>query len=65
MIERPNLTPRTFARRFRAATGYTPTDYIRSLRVEEAKQLLETTGDTFDDIGREVGYDIGSGHDLD
>ena len=57
MIERSGLTPRTFARRFGAATGYTPIDYVRSLRVEEAKQSLETTGDTIDEIGREVGYD--------
>jgi transcriptional regulator GlxA family with amidase domain len=57
MIERSGLKPRTFARRFKAATGYTPIDYVRSLRVEEAKQSLETTGDTIDDIGREVGYD--------
>ena len=57
MIERSCLTPRTFARRFGAATGYTPIDYVRSLRVEEAKQSLETTGDTIDEIGREVGYD--------
>jgi transcriptional regulator GlxA family with amidase domain len=57
VIERSGLTPRTFARRFRTATGYTPIDYVRSLRVEEAKQSLETTCDTIDEIGREVGYD--------
>lgn len=57
MIERSGLTPRTFARRFRVATGYTPIDYVRSLRVEEAKQSLETTDENIDDIGREVGYD--------
>ncbi|TFH40812.1 MAG: helix-turn-helix domain-containing protein, partial [Lysobacterales bacterium] len=57
MIERSGLPPRTFARRFRAATGYTPIDYVRSLRVEEAKQALETTGAKIDDIGRVVGYD--------
>lgn len=57
MIERSGLTPHTFARRFRIATGYTPIDYVRSLRVEEAKQALETTGGPIDQIGREVGYE--------
>jgi transcriptional regulator GlxA family with amidase domain len=57
MIERSGLRPRTFARRFKAATGYTPIDYVRSLRVEEAKQSLERSDDTIDEIGREVGYD--------
>jgi transcriptional regulator GlxA family with amidase domain len=57
MIERSGLSPRTFARRFRVATGFTPIDYVRSLRVEEAKQSLETTNNSIDDICREIGYD--------
>jgi transcriptional regulator GlxA family with amidase domain len=57
MIEHSGLAPRTFARRFSSATGYTPIDYVRSLRVEVAKQSLETTNDTVDEIGRDVGYD--------
>ena len=51
------LPERTFKRRFKTATGYTPIDYVQSLRIEEAKQLLETTSDPTDQIGREVGYD--------
>ena len=57
MIERSGLPARTFARRFKNTTGYTPIDYLRSLRVEEAKQSLETTSDIVEDIGRDVGYD--------
>lgn len=51
------LSPRTFKRRFKAATGYAPLDYIQTLRIEEAKQMLETTGDAIDDIAESVGYE--------
>jgi transcriptional regulator GlxA family with amidase domain len=50
------LAPRTFKRRFLAATGYAPMDYVQSLRIEEAKQMLETTDAPIDDIAAEVGY---------
>jgi transcriptional regulator GlxA family with amidase domain len=48
---------RTFARRFRAATGYAPLDYVQTLRIEEAKQLLETSDTAIDAIAAEVGYE--------
>ena len=57
MAERSGLNPRTFARRFRTATGYQPIDYVQTLRVEEAKQMLETDEDGVDDIAAAVGYD--------
>ncbi|MEO9875019.1 MAG: helix-turn-helix domain-containing protein [Anderseniella sp.] len=57
MAEQSGLTPRTFKRRFAGTTGYTPLDYVQSLRIEEAKQMLETTGDVIDDIAALVGYD--------
>ncbi|WP_172294297.1 GlxA family transcriptional regulator [Pseudoruegeria sp. HB172150] len=57
MIERSRLNPRTFARRFRTATGYSPIEYVQALRVEEAKQMLEATGQPIDEIALEVGYD--------
>lgn len=57
MVERSGLTPRTFARRFRAATGYQPIDYVQALRVEEAKQILETETLGIDEIAEAVGYD--------
>src|SRR5262249_4249117 len=34
-----------FARRFKAATGLPPPQYVRSRRVERAKQLLQTGSD--------------------
>jgi len=57
MVEQSGLTSRTFKRRFAGATGYSPLDYVQSLRIEEAKQMLETTDDTIDDIAALVGYD--------
>lgn len=57
MVERSGLKPRTFARRFQAATGYQPIDYVRALRVEEAKQILETEELGIDEIAEAVGYD--------
>jgi transcriptional regulator GlxA family with amidase domain len=57
MLHLSGLTERTFARRFRAATGYTPVGYLQTLRIEEAKQLLETTTDTIDAVARRVGYE--------
>ena len=50
------LGARTFKRRFQIATGYAPLDYVQSLRIEEAKQMLETTDTLIDDIAAEVGY---------
>lgn len=57
MIERSGLTERTFKRRFRAATGYTPVEYVQALRVEEAKQLLETQDLPTEEIAHAVGYE--------
>jgi transcriptional regulator GlxA family with amidase domain len=57
MAERSGLAPRTFKRRFAKTTGYAPLHYVQSLRIEEAKQTLETTDDAIDQIAASVGYD--------
>lgn len=56
MIARSGLAERTFKRRFRKTTGYPPLGYVQSLRIEEAKHMLETTDGAIDDIALEVGY---------
>ncbi len=56
MAKRSHLKPRTFARRFRTATGYLPMDYVHALRIERAKQLVETGSSVLDDVGYQVGY---------
>lgn len=56
MAEYAGLGARTFKRRFQSATGYTPIEYVQTLRIEEAKQLLEATEMQTDEISTEVGY---------
>ena len=57
MAERSGLNARTFSRRFRAATGYAPIDYVQALRIEEAKQMLESDDLGIEEIGASVGYE--------
>ena len=57
MAERATLSPRTLARRFHAATGYQPMEYVHALRMEEAKQMLEMGPLAVDAIGLAVGYE--------
>jgi transcriptional regulator GlxA family with amidase domain len=57
MVARSGLNPRTFSRRFRSVTGFAPIEYVQALRIEEAKQMLETDAQSVDDIGSSVGYE--------
>lgn len=56
MAARSGLSERSFLRRFRRATGQTPVEYVQTLRVEEAKQMLETSDIPIEEIADEVGY---------
>lgn len=56
MAEIAGLNTRTFSRRFRAATGSSPIDYVQHVRIEEAKQTLETAAGSIDDLAADVGY---------
>ena len=56
MAEWSGLEMRTFVRRFRAATGLRPHEYHQQLRVEKARELLETTTDTIADVAADVGH---------
>ncbi len=57
MVAKSGLPERTFKRRFTSATGYAPLDYVQSLRIEEAKHMLETKDDAIDNIAIGVGYE--------
>lgn len=60
MISRSGLAERTFARRFARATGLSPLDYVHALRLEEAKQMLETGPQSVEAIAEEIGYEDSS-----
>jgi transcriptional regulator GlxA family with amidase domain len=57
MAENAGLTNRTFARRFQAATGRRPIEYVHAVRVEQARQRLERGTMAVEDVGYEVGYE--------
>jgi transcriptional regulator GlxA family with amidase domain len=50
------ISPRHFKRRFKKATGDLPLNYLRQVRIDAAKERLETTQETIDKITRAVGY---------
>lgn len=56
MADMACLSPRTFLRRFRAATGLSPMEYLQHLRIDAAKSLLESTDTSIDSIAEEIGY---------
>nr|WP_297355361.1 helix-turn-helix domain-containing protein [uncultured Caldimonas sp.] len=56
MVQMSGLPERTFQRRFVQATGLSPLDYVHTLRLEEAKQMLEAGELPVEAIALEVGY---------
>lgn len=57
LVRRSGLAERTFKRRFTAATGFAPIDYVQRLRIEDAKRRLERTDAPGDEISWKVGYE--------
>ncbi len=57
MIDQSGIKKRTFVRRFYTATNYQPLDYVQNLRIEAAKNSLETDSMNIDQIGLQVGYE--------
>ena len=51
------MSLRSFERRFKKATGDTPRTYLKRVRVETAKRLLETSSLSFSEITFQVGYE--------
>jgi transcriptional regulator GlxA family with amidase domain len=56
MIRRSGLAERTFNRRFQKATGLSPLEYVHTLRLEEAKQMLEAGLEPVEAVAEAVGY---------
>ncbi|MBB3974097.1 GlxA family transcriptional regulator [Hansschlegelia beijingensis] len=57
MSDKAGLEPRTFLRRFRKATGLKPTEYCQHLRVGKARETLEATTRSVEQIAWDVGYE--------
>ncbi len=57
MARLSGLADRSFKRRFRQATGMSPLEYVHTLRLEEAKQMLEAGSETIESIASAVGYE--------
>jgi len=57
MVRLCELPERTFKRRFQKATGLSPLEYVHTLRLEEAKQMLETSDEPVEAIANAVGYE--------
>ncbi|WP_335983308.1 GlxA family transcriptional regulator [Streptomyces sp. CA2R106] len=49
------VSPRTFMRRFAAETGTTPLQWLLSARLGRARELLETTDHSVDQVARDCG----------
>jgi transcriptional regulator GlxA family with amidase domain len=56
MAKRAAMSPRTFARRFKAATGTTPGEWVLQQRLALAQRLLETTDLGVDRVAHQSGF---------
>jgi transcriptional regulator GlxA family with amidase domain len=56
LARRATMSPRTFARTFRAEVGTTPAAFVRASRVEAARRLLEGSDTGMADIARRCGF---------
>lgn len=56
LARRAHLSPRTFARRFRAVTGSTPHRWLLDQRLQRAEELLERTDLTVDAVAGRAGF---------
>jgi AraC family transcriptional regulator, transcriptional activator FtrA len=56
MAARAVMSPRTFARRFRATLGTTPYQWLLKQRIVLAQRLLETTNETIERVATSCGF---------
>ena len=56
LAARSNMSPRTFARHFRAVTGTTPHQWLLSQRILLAQRLLETTDLPVEQVAARCGF---------
>lgn len=56
LAERVAMSPRNFSRVFHAEIGTSPASFVRRMRIEAARTLLEQTRRGLDDIARRCGF---------
>ncbi|MGI5436017.1 GlxA family transcriptional regulator [Streptomyces shenzhenensis] len=56
LAEQEAMSVRTFTRRFREEVGVSPGQWLTQQRVERARQLLESTGLSVDQVARDAGF---------
>ncbi|MDO8210402.1 GlxA family transcriptional regulator [Conexibacter sp. CPCC 206217] len=56
LAARASLSPRQFARAFRAEVGVTPGRYVDDVRLEAARRMLEDSADGVETVARRCGY---------
>jgi transcriptional regulator GlxA family with amidase domain len=61
LARRALMSPRSFARRFKAATGTTPHAWLLAQRLAAAETLLEGTDASVEEIARLVGFGTAAG----
>jgi transcriptional regulator GlxA family with amidase domain len=59
MAARCAMSPRTLTRHFREATGTTPLRWLLTMRIDEARQLLEATDLSIDEVAERAGFGTG------
>jgi transcriptional regulator GlxA family with amidase domain len=57
LANQSNMAERTFIRRFKNATGNTPSEYIQRVKVELAKKMLENDKNSVKEICYQTGYE--------
>jgi len=57
IADRLAMSERNFIRRFKAATGNTPSEYIQRIKVEQARQWLEAGKENIKKISYKTGYE--------
>ena len=56
LAARLHLSERQLSRVFRSELGATPADYVERIRVERARSMLETDGDSLDRVAESCGF---------
>ena len=56
LADRTHMSPRTFARIFPSETGMSPGRFVEQLRLDRARELLESGAEGLDQVARDSGF---------